>query len=464
MNAPVTTAVAAHIAHAKRDPLPDGIADRAKQHLLDSLVAMLSGATLRPGKLAVAYAESRGGVGESTIIGGTRTNPELAAFANAVCAHADETDDVNNRARIHPGSSIVPAALSVAEALDCSGSDLLAAVSLGYDVAGAVNIGAWRSMKAMDRSPRTTHGVGQTFGSSAAAACLAGLTMEQNRHVLSYAAQQVAGIATIYRDPEHIGKAFATSAVQAHAGVRAAELVRSGFTGIDDVFDGSPSAFDAFGEDGSTDRMLEDLAKSRHVTKTDIKQYPVGGPIQPAAQALEQLMAAESLRADTVRSIEVRLPTGFAYVVNNRPMPDINLQYILSILLLEGRITFENSHDYERFESPEAAEIMRRVRLIGDPELDLSDEYIAANGRTWRAIVTVETTDGRVLTERVDACRGAHNNPISWGRLADKAHMALQGVMPGGQVDDLIKWVQDVETATSSREIRAFLSAVRATP
>jgi 2-methylcitrate dehydratase PrpD len=204
--------------------------------------------------------------------------------------------------------------------------------------------------------------------------------------------------------------------------------------------------------------MLEDLAKNRHVTKTDIKQYPIGGPIQPAAQALEHLISAESLRADSVRSIEVRLPTGFAYVVNNRPMPDINLQYIMSILLLEGRITFENSHDYERFNSQEAAEIMSRVRLIGDPELDLTDEQIAANGRTWRAIVTVETTDGRRLIERVDACRGSHSNPITWERLAAKAHMALHGVMAAGQVDDLIKWVQDVETATSSRELRKFLT------
>jgi 2-methylcitrate dehydratase PrpD len=204
------------------------------------------------------------------------------------------------------------------------------------------------------------------------------------------------------------------------------------------------------------------LAQTRHVTTTDIKQYPVGGPIQPAAQALEHLIATESLRADNVQSLKVHLPPFLAYIINDRKMPDINLQYIMSILLLEGHITFENSHDYERLNSERVKEVMQRVRVIADPELVPSDEYIAANGRTWRAIVTVETTDGRILTERVDACRGTHNNPISWDRLATKAHMALLGTMPEGQIDDLIKWVQDVDTATDSRDLRKFLAAAPA--
>ncbi|MEC3853126.1 MmgE/PrpD family protein [Paenarthrobacter ureafaciens] len=459
MDGHYTTAVADHIAAASDSPIAPDIADRAKQHLLDSLIAMLSGATLHPGRLAIRYAYSRGGAGESTIINGHRTNPETAAFTNAVCAHANETDDVNNRARIHPGSSIVPSAISMGEALDSSGRALLQAVCLGYDVAGAVNIGAWRSIKDMDRSPRTSHGLGQTFGAAAAASSLAKLTTEQNLHVLSYAAQQVAGIATIYRDPEHIGKAFATAAVQAHAGVRAVELVRFGFTGVRDVFDGSPSVFDAFGREGSNERMLRDLINTRHVTQTDIKQYPVGGPIQPAAQAVEHLIQTHGLQAEVVESIAVHMPTAFAYVVNDRPMPDINLQYIVSVLLIDGEITFQNSHDYDRFNSREIREFMDRVRLVADPSLDVTDEFVADNGRTWRAAVVVEMKDGRTLREQVDACWGTHKKPMTWHRLTGKAHMALRGTMVDEQIDALIEWVQSVESAESTREVRRFLSA-----
>jgi 2-methylcitrate dehydratase PrpD len=462
LNNPATTALASHIASAEARGLQPDVLDRTKQHLLDSLVAMLSGATLRPGQLAIAYASSRGGIGESTVVGGPRTNAELAAFANAISAHADETDDVNNRARIHPGSSIVPAAVSLAEAYDRPGSALLTAVSLGYDIACAVNIGAWKTFHAMQQSARTSHGVGQTFGAAAAAASLAQLTMEQTRHVLSYAAQQVAGIATMYRDPGHIGKAFTTSAMQAHSGVRAVELVRSGFTAVDDIFDVKPSAFDAIGEGGDVSRVLHDLETTRHVTTTDIKQYPVGGPIQAAVQALTGLMNAHGLRAGDVTSIEVRLPTQGAYIVDNRTMPDICLQYILSVLLLDGRITFASSHDYERYQSAPVRDIMARIRAVPDATLDVAiDDTNLRSRRTWRAIVAVNTRDGQTMRERVDTPRGTHENPMSWDDLTTKAFMVLEDVMSSDRIEDLVRWVRNVETAASARELRRFMETPR---
>jgi 2-methylcitrate dehydratase PrpD len=281
----------------------------------------------------------------------------------------------------------------------------------------------------------------------------------QIRYVLGYAAQQVSGISTFYRDPEHIAKAFATAGMQAHAGVRAAELVRLGFTDVDDIFDGHPGAFDAFGEDGDTERMLRDLETTHHVTTTDIKRYSVGGPIQPAAEALERLIQTQALRADDVASIDAHLPQHGVYIVNNRTMPDINVQYILSVLLLDGEITFASSHDYHRLNSPPVREMMSRVRVIADPTLDVQDEFDLASRRTRHAIVTVTTRDGRELTERVDACRGDHTNPMSWDELTAKAQMALLDVMPKGHIDDLVQWVHGMETAGSVRELRPFLEA-----
>jgi 2-methylcitrate dehydratase PrpD len=461
LNNSATTALATHIAGAESRGLESDVRERAKHHLFDSLLAMLSGATLRPGILAISYAKSRGGIGESTVVGGPRTNPELAAFTNAISAHADETDDVNNRARIHPGATIIPAAVAMAEAYDRPGSALLTAVSLGYDVACAMNIGAWKSFHAMQQSARTSHAVGQTFGAAAAAASLAQLSMEQTREVLSYAAQQVSGIATFYRDRAHIGKAFSTSANQAHAGVRSAELVRMGFTAIDDVFDGTPNAFHAIGEDGDIARVLRNLETTRHVATTDIKQYPVGGPIQAPIDALTAMMNAHGIRAADVAYIDVRLPTQGAYIVDNRAMPDISLQYILSVLLFDGRITFESSHDYERHQSDQVVrEMMGRIRAVADLTLDVA--VGDAKVRTWRAIVVVHTRDGRTITERVETPRGTHENPMTWGDLSAKAYMVLDKVMPRDRIEDLVQWVKNVETASSARELRPFLETPEA--
>ena len=459
-DAPVTTAVAQYVADASDRHLDDTVVDRAKQHLFDSLVAILSGATLRPGRLAVGYAQSRGGQGEATLPGtSVRTNPELAALAAGMCAHADETDDVNDLARVHPGSSVVPAALAVGETLDRSGSDLLAAVVVGYDVACCVNIGAWSSLPAMQRAVRSPHGIGQAFGAWAAAASLAQLPLEQSRYSLSYTAQQVSGISSFYRDAEHVGKAFASAGMQAHSGVRAVEMVRAGFTDISDIFDTKPHAYDAFGEGGDTARLIAELGATHHVTTTDLKQYPVGMPIQAPAEALERIREREGLTADDVESIEARLPRHGSRLVNARHMPDISLQYVLSVMLSDGRITFASAHDYERHRSEEAQRLMARIHLVPDAALDPPDEADTANRRTRIATVTVTTKDGRTYSEHVDAPRGSRHNPMSWERLVGKAHGVLDGVMPAAMVDDLAEVVTGIEQLGSARDLRRFLEA-----
>lgn len=373
-----------------------------------------------------------------------------------MCAHADETDDVNDLGRIHPGASIVPAALAVAETYDRPGKSVLTAVALGYDVACSVNIGAWESFPLMHKDVRASHGVGQTFGSAAAAASLAGLSLEQTRYALSYAAQQVSGISTFYRDQEHIGKAFATAGMEAHAGVRAVELVRCGFTDISDVFDNSPNAYDAFGIKSDRDRLVQALGATHHVMTTDIKRYPIGGPIQPAAEALETLVGRYGLQASEIEFIEARVPSHGAWIVDSRTMPDISLQYILSVLLLDGAITFENSHDYERHRSEDTRAVMARIRMVPDTELDIPDVADPETRRTRRAIVTVRTLDGRTLTERVDNCLGSRGNPMSWKEVADKAHSVLDGVMGTDVVDDLVVRVRSFEKVCSARDLRRF--------
>ncbi|MYW96111.1 MmgE/PrpD family protein [Amycolatopsis rubida] len=458
MQTKVTETLAAHIVDAEDRGLAPLLAERAKQHLLDGLVAVLSGATLRPGRLAVRYAEAQAARGESTVAGGPRTTMEIAAFANAISAHADETDDVNNRARIHPGASIVPAALAVGESLDRPGTALLVAVSLGYDVAYALNVAAWSTFRAMQGSVRTSHGLGQTFGAAAAAASLARLPADSTQHVLSYAAQQVAGISTFYRDPDHIGKAFSTAAMQAHSGVRSVELVRHGFTAIDDVLDGSPNLFDAFGEAGDGERILQELSEPRGLLTTDIKKYPVGGPIQAAAEAVEHLIHEQGLKAEFVDEIRVHLPTQGAYIVNDRDMPDICLQYILSVLLLDGAITFANSHDYERMGTAPVQALMGRIVAVPDRELDPTGDADPNGRRTWRAVVRVTTRGGDVLEKRIDPTRGDQANPLNWDELERKAQMALAEVLPARQVDALVAWVKAAETAGSVRELRTFLA------
>jgi 2-methylcitrate dehydratase PrpD len=166
-NSSVMQCLADYVASATKGPLPPEVLEKTKHHVLDTVASMVSGSTLLPGRQAVAYVRKRGGVPESTVVASDLlTTAEHAAFANAMLAHSDETDDSHAPSQCHPGCSIVPSALAMAEKQGVSGAELLAAVALGYDVGSRLNM----SMGAIDfrELGHATHAIGSLFGAGAA--------------------------------------------------------------------------------------------------------------------------------------------------------------------------------------------------------------------------------------------------------------------------------------------------------
>ncbi len=139
---PLMREVAAYVAGALKRPLPQDVLEKTKHHVLDTIAAMVSGSRLLPGKKAIAYAKTLGGVKEACVIGSRLvTSAQHAALANGMLGHADETDDSHAPSLCHPGCAIVPAALAMAEREDRNGTAFLRAVALGYDVGTRIN---WR--------------------------------------------------------------------------------------------------------------------------------------------------------------------------------------------------------------------------------------------------------------------------------------------------------------------------------
>jgi 2-methylcitrate dehydratase PrpD len=443
MTGSLTGWTAGFLADYRERELDEQTWEQAKRCVLDSLVAVVSGAALKPGRLAQQYVAERAGPGRSHVAGsGVRTCPELAAFANGMCAHSDETDDANEPARIHPGASIVPAALAAAEHAGVAGERLLRAVSAGYDLGVGVVMAAWEPGKKLRQSVQSTHGIGQLFGAMGAAAVVSELPPGQLRYVLSYTSQMAAGLSSFFRDSEHIEKAFAMGGKQAQDGVRAVEYVKAGFTGVDDIFDGTPGFFDAFGVDGDPG-SLPRTVDQRHVLTSDMKQFPIGYPIQAAAQALIEILREHPLEDGEVASVEARLPAEKAWIVDGRHMPSIHLQYVLTVLLEDGKLTFDNTHDYVRHDDPRMRRSMERVTLIHDPELD--PPPTGEGGMTRKAVVSVTTTGGETFSARVDPVRGSRLDPLSWEEIEEKAHNVLSSVQSEQRTSELIETVRRLD-------------------
>jgi len=102
---PVMERLSRYMAAAASTPLPAPALEQAKLHILDTLGAMVSGATLRPGKLAIAFARGYGGEKVATVVASdVVVGPIEAALANGILAHSDETDDSHAPSLSHPGA------------------------------------------------------------------------------------------------------------------------------------------------------------------------------------------------------------------------------------------------------------------------------------------------------------------------------------------------------------------------
>ena len=449
--ASVTPDLVRYMARAATTPVPPPVMAKAKHHILDCFAAMISGTTIKPGQFTLRYIEQLGGKPEAQVVGsGLITSAMNAAMANGMLAHSDETDDSNGSAGIHPGCTTIPPALAMAERENAGGEAFLRAVILGYDIGCRTTRALGRD--AMRKRNHLPFSIGGTLGATAAAGCIARLDEEQFRHLLSCGAQQASGVMTYARDSEHIEKAFIFGGMPSRNGITAATLVQCGYTGVHDVFDGHGNFLIAYADAPKAQELSAELGTRFEVMLTNIKKYCVGFPIQSALEGLTTLMAEHQLRADHIERITVRLPESGAHTVNDREMPDINLQYNFATTLIDGRPTFEAAHSFERMKDPKVVELKQRVTLIGDPELTRARPEGQSN-------IEITTRDGRRLEKRVTTFKGRAENPLTTREVEEKAQELLEPVLGEARTRQLMDAIDKLETLASMRDLRPLLKA-----
>jgi 2-methylcitrate dehydratase PrpD len=446
----VMDVLSAYMSAARTRALPEEVIEQAKYHLLDTIAAMISGSELPPGQAAQRYIREHSGTGPATVVTSTLTAPAIdAALANGVMAHADETDDSHNESRSHPGCAVVPAALAAGEVYGIDGPGLLRAVTLGYDIGPRVVMAMGGAGFSYDSS-LSTHSIAGTFGAGAAAACAAGLDARQMRWVLDYTAQQSSGIVAWRRDTDHIEKAFVFAGMPARNGITAALLVKSGWNGVEDIFSGPDNFFAAYAPKAQPERLIEKLGERYEIVQTDIKKWTVGSPIQGPLDAIETIREKKPFEADQVKKVSVRLAPSVAAVVDNRDIPDICLQHLVAVMLIDRTVSFHAAHDKPRMQDVAVLKQRSKVNLVRDEEL-------AKLLPVRETVVEIELNDGSKLSERVSAVRGTPRNPMGRSEVIDKARDLIAPVLGRDPTTRLIDTIFDIEKMTDTRSLRRLL-------
>jgi 2-methylcitrate dehydratase PrpD len=443
-----------YMSEAGQRSLPEETLEKTKQHILDTFAAMVSGAELAPGRFAIQFARAHSAEKTATVAASNVVSGAIeAAFANAMLAHSDETDDSHAPSESHPGASVVPAALAAGEQFNIDGQRFLRSVALGYDVGTrftmTVGTGAFQTATHI-----STHALAGIFGSAAAAGCAAGLNQQQMRWLIDYASQQGSGIKTWQRDTDHIEKAFLFAGMPARNGITAALLVEAGATGVDDVLSGQDNFLADYAPQADPAKLaaslIDKLGERYEITRTNIKKWTVGSPIQAPLDALELILKRQHIDPDQVQSITVRVATSEAALVTNREMPDICMQHMIAIMLLDKTASFKAAHDKARMQDPAVLKQRAKVQLVPDAELE---RHLPAR----EAMVEVTLTDGSHINETVKAVRGTAENPMPREEVVAKARDLMTPVLGADRCGKLIDAALNLERVKSVRDLRPLL-------
>ena len=276
-----------------------------------------------------------------------------AALANGMLAHADETDDSHapslyaSGLRHRAGRARDGRARAAQRHRACCAQSRSATTSAAGSTLALARLRFPRG-RAFDAQLRADVRRGRRGGRARRSQA------DQVRHLLSYTAQQASGVSCWMRDAEHIEKAFDFGGMPARNGVAAATMVAHGFTGVEDVFSGERNFFVAYDETRrigkprarAPDRRIS--ARRYEIMNTNIKRWSVGSPIQAPLDSLLDLIRTNNVKADDVEKLVVRVAHQGANTVDNRDMPDICMQHMCAVMLIDGIVTFESAHDEKR--------------------------------------------------------------------------------------------------------------------
>ena len=151
-----------------------------------------------------------------------------------------------------------------------------------------------------------------------------------------------------------------------------------------------------------------------------------------------------------MKKVTVRLAPSVANVVDNRDIPDICLQHMVAVMLIDKTVSFHAAHDKPRMQDPAVLKQRTKVNLSRDDEL-------AKLLPVRETVVEVELQDGTKLSERVSAVRGTPRNPMTRDEVIGKARDLTAPVLGRDTSTRLIETVFDIEKVTEVRGLRRLL-------
>jgi 2-methylcitrate dehydratase PrpD len=412
--------LAAHIIRTRFEDIPEAAVAVTKRSIVDAVGVMLAASGLGEGCEAFAeLARETNDTGPCTVWGfGFGSAPVMAAFANGAMAHAMDFEDTHDATLVHPHAATVPAAIAVAQALGgVGGKDLITAIALGADLNCRLALG-------LEENP-DTYGwfmmpMLGTYGATAAAAKLLGLSGDQLVHAFSLAFCQAVCSGELKRDPSSHLRAV-RDGFSAKAGVTGAYLAKRGVRGFGHPFEGEAGFYGQYaGGRYNRAAVLGGLGERFETVDISYKPWPSCRGTHAFVEAALTLCRAEGITADDVASLHATVSPFFANLCEPkaqkcRPETAIDAKFSIpfttAAALLHGTIEFGH-YASDALSDPAVTELAEKFthRVEADWVREKS---------TYGAL-EIRTKEGASHACRIETPLGHPANPITNEALAAK--------------------------------------------
>ncbi len=435
-----TEFLAEFIAQTSWEDIPDEAIQKSKWPILDGIAVTFGGLPHEVGKTIVAFVKEQGGNPAATILGdGHRTSAPWAAYANGTLAHAIDYDDVNEHLGGHPTAPVLSAALAAGESSGASGKDILLAYILGVEVETKIGLAINKVHYNLGWHPTATLG---TFGAAAACCKLMKLNRDQVLMALGMAGSQASAIKQNFgtmTKPLHVGQA-------AKNGVLSALLASRGWTADREILEGHFGFCNLFAGRGLYDLkdLTENLGKPFDVIDpgVQLKKYPCCGSTHPSLDTILRLMQEHPFRAEEVESVECEVhPERIHILVHPDPQDGLegkfSIEYCLATAILRGRVSLTDFTD-ERLQEKGWRSFLPKIKASQQPAL-----------KPWDVRLRIKLRDGRVLEKEGSRSLGI----TEWDDLVAKYRDCLGEILPGPQIEQSLKIIQEMEKIKSISEV-----------
>ena len=437
------------------EDIPSEAVEKAKRLLLDSVGCALSATDREDIKAAHRYVQALGGSSQSTIIGyGTKTNMPNATLMNSLLIRAMDYNDIYwENDPSHP-SDLIPAVLSTGEFKGCSGKDILTGIVLAYEL----EMRMCRAATPGIREVGWHHASLTQFVSPLVAGKMLGLDEEQ-----MVAAVGISGSSHFTMGGVVAGKLTnmknAADPMAVEAGVRAALLAGYGYTGPEEVFEGKEGLFEVLSSVKWNEGVLSNgLGKDFMIMDCSYKAFPTEALTHQPITAAIELVKEFDIKPYDVKEVVVKTTTRGVDILSDpskydpktKETADHSLPYCIAVAVARGNV-LPTDFEPQALRDPIVRELMNKVKVLADPEIDSLFPKIK------RAVVSIETFDGKRYEKKEDYAKGQPELPLSDEELISKFKANAFRKKSSEEQDEIIKATFEIERLEDIREYMRLL-------